>query len=130
MIEVTEADVLRGELSLLVERRDGSEVQVQCQALSWPVNCKVMNLQDPAEMMVHTLLGGLPKELGNDAFLNALTPQALSEISTTILRLTNGISALKKAQAARNQSAPTMPISSPPPANSATTDSAGRKSQG
>lgn len=128
MIEVTEEDVLCGWKLITVPKRDQTPVQITCKALSWAASCHVMAMGNPAEGMIHALLNGLPKEQANDAFLNELTPDSLNVVSGVILQLTNGVPSEKKDQAAGNASAPATPISSPPPANCASTDSAARKS--
>ena len=124
MIEVTEQDVLRGAKTIAVERRNGAVETVKCRALSWPASCQVMSSSEIAQGMIHTLLNGVPKEQANDAFLNELTPESLNIVSGVILQLTNGFPGLKKAQAAGKANAPASPISSPPPENCASTDSA------
>jgi hypothetical protein len=121
-VVLTEESVLRGEAVVGVERRDGTVVQVACKALSWAAACKVMSAE-PGEAMVFAVLSGVDKEHANDAFLNTLTPAALSDIGGVVLKLTHGLPALKKAQAARNSAQQNLPISTPPPASCASTDS-------
>jgi hypothetical protein len=119
-INLTEADVLKGEAFLPVQRRDGTTVQAHCKALSWAAACKVMAMTDAGEAMLLTVLGGLTPEQANDQVLNTLTPEALNDIAATVLQLTHGVPALKKRMAAGNPSAvPAMPSSTPPPANCA-----------
>lgn len=123
-IELTEADVLKGECSITVEQRNGLPVQVRCKALSWAASLKV-NALDPSDSTVLIVLSGLEKEQANDEFLNQLTPESLFQVAGAVMQLTNGLPALKKAQAARSQGAsPVMPTSTLPPANCADTDSA------
>lgn len=121
-IELTEADVLKGEATISVECRDGSIVQVRCKALSWAASLKV-NSMDAGDSTVLIVLSGVDKEQANDKFLNEITPAGLFEIANVVMQLTNGLPALKKAMAARNQPHPAMPTSTPPPANCENTDS-------
>lgn len=124
MKEILEEDVLRGCKTIAVETRAGQTVDVDCRALSWAASCKVISLADPAESLLHTILNGVAPEQARDEFLNQITPLGMIAISNTVLTLTHGINALKKSQAARNSAPPATPISTPPPANCASTASA------
>jgi len=127
MKELTEEDVLRGCKTISVESRNGQMLDVDCRAMSWAATCKVI-ASDAGETMLHAVLNGVAKEQANDEFLNKLTPLAIVQISSTVMTLTHGISALKKTLAARNPSVqPATPISTPPPASCASTDSPGMK---
>lgn len=122
-IELTEADVLKGEASIAVECRDGSTVQAHCKSLSWAASLKV-SAGDPSDNVVLIVLSGVAKEQANDEFLNRLTPESLVLIASVVMQLTNGLPALKKAQAARSRSAQSvLPTTTQPPANCASTDS-------
>ncbi len=127
MKEILEEDVLRGCKTIATETRDGQTVDVNCRALSWAASCKVISLADPAETLLHTILNGVSPEQAKDEFLNQLTPMGMIEISNTVMTLTHGLSALKKSRAARNSAPPATPISTPPPASCAATDSMAAK---
>lgn len=121
-IVLTEEDVLRGSAIITVEQRDGKPVKVHCKALSWAASLKV-NSMDTGDSTVLIVLSGVDKEQANDKFLNEITPAGLFEIANVVMQLTNGLPALKKTMAARNQPHPAMPTSTPPPANCESTDS-------
>jgi hypothetical protein len=122
-IQLTEEDVLRGSCIISVEQRDGNPVQVHCKALSWAAALKV-GASDPGDSVVLTVLSGVQKQQANDEFLNELTPESLMVIANTVMQLTHGLPALKKAQAARINAQPSSPITMPPPASCANLDSA------
>lgn len=115
MNEVTEQDVLSGQKTITVLKRDGSEVAIPVRAMSWALALKVTALPDAGDVLVHTVLNCVPKEQATDEFLGALTPGALNEICAVAMQLTNGVDALKKMTAAGQQAAePGTPISSSP----------------
>jgi hypothetical protein len=124
-IELNETDVLQGFKVIEADKRDGTKTKVRCNALNWAASCRLLAGGEPSETLLFTVLSGVEKPLANDEFLNQLTPEALSEISSVVFQLTNGLPGLKKAQAARSQNAPqAIPTSTLPPANCADTDSA------
>ena len=107
---VTEDDVLKGLKEVEVLTRDGRLKKIIVKAMAWRVALKA-TFKPLDEAFVHMLENCVEKKA--QALLDELTPECLVWLTNVAQKLTNGIEALKKANAAK--AAATAPLATDSP---------------
>lgn len=114
--DVTENDVLAGEMKITVRCRDGGTREITVKAMNWRTSLRVAEsgIGDAAAEIIRTCLA---KKDSGDEVLNTLLPEALFWIQTVAIQLSNGVIEAKKRMAAKAAQKPDSATSLQPSAS-------------